>query len=312
MPKVSFILPAYKAQFLREAIASILAQTYTDFELIVGDDCSPQGLKAIVDEFNDPRLSYYCNETNIGGKDLVAAWNKALSYAKGEWVVCAGDDDVYHHEYLQEMMSLVGRYPQVDAFHCHMVVIDQFGNWRKMGTPRAEYECGLEMLYYRGILRMDSQRIGDFMYRASKLRRMGGYVNTKRAWCSDAATAIAMSLENGACCAGKTLYYWRSSEANISSQIGDYANKLQSCCEFYNWLRATVDSFHAQDEFDVKLLQLIRRDFISGMYGAFSGVLGRLPLLKWVDGIRNAYIPAEIKRRLIAQRIRAKLRPIWS
>ena len=81
MPKVSFILPAYKSQFLREAIASILAQTYRDFELIVVDDCSPQGLKSIVDEFNDPRLTYNRNETNIGGKDLVAAWNKALSYA---------------------------------------------------------------------------------------------------------------------------------------------------------------------------------------------------------------------------------------
>ena len=312
MPKVSFILPAYKSQFLREAIASILAQTYRDFELIVVDDCSPQGLKSIVDEFNDPRLTYNRNETNIGGKDLVAAWNKALSYAKGEWVVCASDDDVYHLEYLQEMMSLAERYPSVDAFHCHIVVIDSCGDWRRMGAPRAEYEIGLEMLYYRGVLRVDSQRIGDFMYRASVLRSIGGYVNTRRAWCSDAATAIAMSLKNGVCCSGRTLYYWRSSGANISSQTGDYADKLMSCREFYDWLKKTVDSVLAKNEFEGRLLQLIKRDFASGMYGAFNGVLGRLPLLKWIDGIRSNSVPAELRWRLVVQRLRARLRPVWS
>ena len=58
-------MPAYKAAFIREAIESILGQTYTDFELIIVDDASPEGLEAIVSEYNDPRLTYHKNEQNI-------------------------------------------------------------------------------------------------------------------------------------------------------------------------------------------------------------------------------------------------------
>ena len=96
MPKVSFVLPAYKRRFLHEAIASILSQSYTDFELIVVDDASPENLQEVVDEFHDDRLAYHRNERNIGGKDLVAAWNQAMEYAIGQWCVLASDDDVYH------------------------------------------------------------------------------------------------------------------------------------------------------------------------------------------------------------------------
>ena len=68
--KYSFVLPAYKAHYLKEAIESILNQTYTDFELVVVDDASPQNLSAIVGQFNDPRLKFYTNKENIGGKVL--------------------------------------------------------------------------------------------------------------------------------------------------------------------------------------------------------------------------------------------------
>ena len=68
MTRYTFLLPAYKARYLREAIKSILDQTCHDFNLIVSDDCSPEDLKSIVDEFaGDPRLTYRRNERNIGG-----------------------------------------------------------------------------------------------------------------------------------------------------------------------------------------------------------------------------------------------------
>ena len=137
MPKVSFILPAYKRRFLKGAIASILAQTYRDFELVVVDDCSPENLKAVVDEFQDDRLTYHRNEMNIGGKDLVAAWNHAMEFATGEWCVLASDDDVYHPDYLQEMVALTEKYPQVDLVHCRNANIDAEGRITDVGQEGA-------------------------------------------------------------------------------------------------------------------------------------------------------------------------------
>ena len=93
--KYSFILPAYKARFFREALDSILSQTNKDFDLIIVNDASPEDLDSIVRSYNDSRIRYYVNEKNIGGKDLVAQWNHCLEYAKGEYVILASDDDVY-------------------------------------------------------------------------------------------------------------------------------------------------------------------------------------------------------------------------
>ena len=123
--KFSFILPAWKGRYLREAIRSILGQSYRDFELIVVDDCSPEPLKEIVGEFQDTRVEYYRNEHNIGGKDLVAQWNHCLQYAHGDYVILATDDDLYEPRFLEEMARLIDLYPEVDLLRSRIMQTDK-------------------------------------------------------------------------------------------------------------------------------------------------------------------------------------------
>ena len=127
MHKYSFVLPAYKARFFREAIDSILAQTYKDFELIIVNDASPEDLDSIVNSYNDSRIRYYVNEQNIGGKDLVSQWNHCLEYAKGEYIILASDDDVYFPQYIEKMVALVQKYPEVNVFRPRVQRIDEKG-----------------------------------------------------------------------------------------------------------------------------------------------------------------------------------------
>jgi glycosyltransferase involved in cell wall biosynthesis len=79
--KYSFVLPAYKAKYLKESIDSIINQTYADCELIIVNDASPEDVDSIVTSYSDERIQYYRNEKNIGGTDLVAPWNYCISYA---------------------------------------------------------------------------------------------------------------------------------------------------------------------------------------------------------------------------------------
>ena len=123
-PFVSIMLPAYKGFALCKSIQSILDQTYTDFELIILNDCSPDNLEDMIRSFNDPRIRYYCNEENMGRTNLVGVWNKLLSLSRGEFGVIAGDDDIYEKDYLQEMIDLSRKYPSVELFHSPVNIIN--------------------------------------------------------------------------------------------------------------------------------------------------------------------------------------------
>ena len=70
MKQLAIIIPAYKATFLTAALDSIAAQTCKDFTLYVGDDCSPEPIGNIVEQYRDKiDLVYQRFETNLGGKD---------------------------------------------------------------------------------------------------------------------------------------------------------------------------------------------------------------------------------------------------
>ena len=89
--KFSITIPAYKARFLDEAIKSVIAQTYQDWQLVIVDDCSPEDLKGIVEPYlADSRVKYYRNEKNCGAVDVVDNWNICLSHCTGDYVICMG------------------------------------------------------------------------------------------------------------------------------------------------------------------------------------------------------------------------------
>ena len=122
---VSIVIPAYKATYLKETIESALQQTYSNIEVIVVNDKSPYDISSIVRSFNDRRIRYYENEENIGGKDLVAQWNRCLSYAKGEYFCLLCDDDIYTPTFVEEMLRLAEKYPNCNVFRGRAVVIDK-------------------------------------------------------------------------------------------------------------------------------------------------------------------------------------------
>lgn len=249
----SFIMPAWKRSFLRQAIESILSQDYTSFELVVVDDASPENLEEVVREFNDSRIIYKRNKENIGGQDLVAAWNHAMQYAKGEYCVLASDDDEYAPGYLTEMMRLVEKYPNVDVFHCKLAYIDSDGNRTGISEIRNEYESGSEFLYNRAARRM-KECAPEFMFRTEALRRIGGFVSFPRAWFSDDATWISLAKEHGVAYSSQVLFSWRSSGENISTLFSDVAEKLKAGEMYFEWLKSYINDFSTVSEKDRDML----------------------------------------------------------
>lgn len=91
-PKISLIMKVYNGErYLREAVDSILAQTFRDFELLIIDDGSTDGSADIVRGYSDARIRFLQNERNMG---LCATQNRALEEARGDYIAVMDSDDI--------------------------------------------------------------------------------------------------------------------------------------------------------------------------------------------------------------------------
>lgn len=111
LPIVSVITPTRnRPELLAEAIASVLAQSFSDFEMLVVDDGSHPPAQAVVARFADPRLRYIFQRH--AGRS--AARNRALATALGEFIAFLDDDDLYHPEKLALETAFLQAHPDID------------------------------------------------------------------------------------------------------------------------------------------------------------------------------------------------------
>ncbi len=279
---VSFVLAAYKRKYLDEAIRSILTQTVADFELVVVDDASPENLDEVVGTFKDPRIRYVKSQKNRGGTSLVDAWNYALSYAQNEWCVLASDDDVYASDYLEKMLALAEKYPNVNICHCRLAIIDKKGCITKIAEKRPEFENALDLAYARGIKRC-LQVAPEFMFRKTVLLEKGGFVDFPLAWYSDDATWLVLAKEHGVAYAEELLFYWRYSDVNISANADLVEKKVAAAEQYRKWIVDYLDSVEAWKDEDRYLKSLCQN--------IMPGVIDQQTVFDLVDTSWKLFVP---------------------
>lgn len=219
--RFSVTIPAYKAKFLKECIESILSQTYKDFELIIVNDASPEDLTSIINSFDDPRIRYYVNEENCGAINVVDNWNKCLSYATGDYIICMGDDDKLMPCCLEEYNKLIVLYPDLDIYHGWTEIIDEDSKICNMQEPRPLYESVYSMIWRRwhgGI-----QFIGDFLFRTQALRERGGFYKLPLAWGSDDISACILAAKKGISNTQIPVFQYRVNTLTLSKSGNIYA-----------------------------------------------------------------------------------------
>ena len=102
---VSIIMPSYNtAKYISDSIESIQAQTYTNWELIIVDDCSTDNSIEIIQSFNDSRIILLKNQKNSGA---AISRNYALREAKGKWIAFLDSDDTWAPEKLEKQVKFM-------------------------------------------------------------------------------------------------------------------------------------------------------------------------------------------------------------
>lgn len=124
MPKVSVVMPVYNVRrFVADAIRSVLAQTFTDFELIIVDDGSTDGSLELCESFTDPRIRIHRQEN----RGLAGARNAGIRRAVGEYVAFLDSDDAWAPRKLDEHVRHFERAPAVGVSYSQSEFIDEAG-----------------------------------------------------------------------------------------------------------------------------------------------------------------------------------------
>ena len=239
MNKLAIIIPAYKATFLPAALDSIAAQTCKDFTLYIGDDCSPEPIGNIVGQYRDKMdLVYKRFDINLGGKDLVAQWERCIAMSKDEpYIWLFSDDDVMEPNCVEALLKQIEETGNAyDLYHFDVNEIDEEGRVTKSLPAYPQVLRAYD--YYKG---KSSGKYRSYVVENVFSRRIyeqtGGFKNFDLAWGSDVATWCIFCGEKGMYKVPEAHVFWRRSSQNItpdkSRQISE--RKLMARCASLNW-----------------------------------------------------------------------------
>lgn len=146
-PRVSIIIPNYNYEsYLQERIESVLQQTYTDYELILLDDCSTDNSAHILSNYASHAkvTAYVVNEQNSGSPFL--QWEKGILLAKGEYIWIAESDDFAEPTLLEKCVAALDSYPKAVLARTGSYLVDSLG--AKLDMDYDKWKEGGNQLYF--------------------------------------------------------------------------------------------------------------------------------------------------------------------
>lgn len=164
-PLVSILLPVFNGErHVREALDSVLSQQYSNWELVIVDDCSTDSTPDILAEYaaRDERIYVYRNAQN---KRLPATINEAFARSNGSYITWTSDDNILEPNALSVMVRALDGNPGIDLVYCDVVYVGEDG--RELGS-----RCTVaspRLLYFYNTVQ------ACFMYRRHVQEQLGGY-----------------------------------------------------------------------------------------------------------------------------------------
>ncbi|MDE6327403.1 MAG: glycosyltransferase [Duncaniella sp.] len=214
---LAIVIPAYKATYFRETLESIAAQTDKRFTLYIGDDCSPHDLKSIVDEYSERiNIVYHRFEENLGGRDLVAHWERCVALTQDEeYIWLFSDDDVISSSCVSDFYKKIDNDDSRDVYRFNVNVIDNHGN--KLRTISYPETISSRQLYVDKIKGRLECFVVEYIFKRSVYKNNRGFVKFDLAWGSDLATWVKFGEHTGIVTIDSPGISWRSSGINIST-----------------------------------------------------------------------------------------------
>jgi len=211
-PKVSIGLPVYNGEkYLAQALDSVLAQTFQDFEVILSDNASTDGTAEICQRYaaKDARIRYNRNATNIGGGNNE---NLTVELSTGDYFCWLGHDDYYAPEFLEQCVAALDRDPQIVHCYAQIVAIDEQGNHKSVTSRNHAKSPHAYQRFITIACARDFCEESNGMTRASVLKRTLRVVNYTA---SDRTLLAEISLHGRFHDVPLPLFFKRFHEGNV-------------------------------------------------------------------------------------------------
>jgi len=167
MKKVSIIIPTYNAaSFIEQAIDSVLAQTYKDFEIVIIDDGSTDNTKEVLQKYAD-KIRYIMQPN----KGVAIARNTGIHNSESEYIAFLDSDDEWLPEKLELQMSIVEKNNDIGLVHTNDIQVSEGGQVLSIDTPNIKYLFGKISKYL--LLRKASIKTSTVLLRRKCLEKVG-------------------------------------------------------------------------------------------------------------------------------------------
>ena len=277
MPHVSVIVPCYNhAPYLRQRMESIFAQTYTDYEVILLDDCSTDGSRSILEEYASyPKVCHVAfNEQNSGS--AFRQWDKGIALAKGEWLWIAESDDWAEPEFLERMVGEAAKVPQSKLAYAATWWVDEHGAklWDTPASGETIVYEGHDFIRRKLAVCNSIVNVSECIFRRDCYQPSESYRYEHMRLCGDWLFYVLLAEQGCVVEVREPLSYYRQHDSNISNDAErrgltflegtDVLDYMVDYCGLkrrdYAWGWARMWSkYEKQYEFSVDVRRQVRR-----------------------------------------------------
>ncbi|MCW2312608.1 glycosyltransferase family 2 protein [Rhodoferax antarcticus] len=220
MAKISVVIPTYnRSSYLEGAIASVLAQTVKDFEVIVSDNCSQDDTEAVVEKYLfDDRVRYFKNEQNIG---MVGNWRKAVyEHASGDWFILLSDDDyLIDTDYLANVSRMIEKNPSLVMVYANGYLLDEStGQQTLLELPFEENMHGVEIFMSRNTVKPQDFTLCNVVFNRKLAMNLNAFSNPNNFSC-DSELFLKMAITGNVGVIKKPVSVYRFHSENLLKKI---------------------------------------------------------------------------------------------
>ncbi len=214
-PLVSVIMPAYNAEkYIVQALNSLLAQTYSNWELLVADDGSSDVTRQLINSFEDSRIFSHHQDDNQG---YLKTWNNLLQKAQGEYITFLDADDYIHEKRLQLLVDFLNSHPEVHICGTGIAFVDNEQQVLGERTYPSEWDELKQCLYSSTHFPFCGSAV---MIRKKVAETVGGYrLFFDRIGWEDHDWLIRCCEKFRASNLQQTLYYYRQNHTSVTRSV---------------------------------------------------------------------------------------------